>query len=284
MISAKTKIVALIGDPVEHSISPQIHNAAFQEMGLDYVYVTFNVSTSDVKEAMNGIRSLGIKGVNITIPHKIAVLDFMDELHGSASDVGAVNTIKNEDGSLIGFNTDGEGALRALENEIGKVDDKSILLLGAGGAARAILFSLLKAGANVTISNRTASKARNLASSISDKMNFDIDWIELKKDKLIERINDSDILINTTSVGMEPNTGDTLVTADMMTSNLIVNDIVYNPIDTRLLKEAEQAGAKTIDGLDMLTHQGAASFEIWTGNKPPIKVMRKAAVKAIRGG
>lgn len=283
MISGKTRVITIIGNPVEHSVSPSMHNAAFRELGLDYVYVAFQVTSDTIREALGGISSLGIEGANVTIPHKTAVLDHMDELHESASKVGAVNTIKNEAGSLIGFNTDGEGALRALESEIGKVADKPILLLGSGGAARAIAFSLVEAGADLTISNRTTSKAEDLVNSISNKMDVEANWIELSEEALIERIGDSDILINATSVGMEPNVDEALVTADMMHSDLIVNDIVYKPPKTRLLKEAEKAGAKTIGGLEMLVHQGAASLEIWTGKKAPIDVMREAAREAIEG-
>ncbi|MBS3815055.1 MAG: shikimate dehydrogenase [Hadesarchaea archaeon] len=282
MISGKTNVLAIIGNPVEHSLSPCMQNAALKELGLDYVYLAFPVREESLAEALTGFTALGIKGANVTIPHKINALNYMDELHESAEKVGAVNTIKNDSGELIGFNTDGEGMLRSLRNEVSEIESKSVLLLGAGGAARAIGFSIVEAGASLTISNRTASKAKKLAETISGQTKGDVRQVELSKKVLIDEIKNSDILINATSVGMEPNTDETLVSADMMHSDLIVNDIVYKPLKTKLLEEAEKAGAKTIDGLGMLVHQGATSLEIWTGEKAPIKVMRKATENAIK--
>ena len=276
MISAKTKLFALIGDPVEGSVSPAMHNAAFKFLGLDCVYLALRVPRVGLADAISGVKALGFAGLNVTHPHKIAVVGMLDELDESAGSVGAVNTIKNDNGKLIGFNTDGEGAVRALERKVGKLKGKKVLLLGAGGAGRAIAFSLVKADAELTVANRTASKAEELASSIKQKLGVDIGLMGLGRTELAHAIKSADVLINATSVGMRPDVG-TLVTADMMHEGLVVNDIVYEPLQTRLLREAARAGAKVVDGLGMLVHQGALAFEIWTGKKPPIEVMERAA-------
>ncbi len=282
MISGETKVVGLIGNPVSHSISPNIHNSAFRERGLNYVYVAFRVAPENLYGAIAGIRSLDFKGVNVTIPHKTAVLEYLDEVDSIARKIGAVNTIKRKNGRLKGFNTDGNGVRRALEGEVENIGDKKIVLLGAGGAARAIAFTLAESGSRITISNRTVSKAEELVREIREKTGVKITQIPQKRKDLKESLQDSQILINSTSVGMHPNDGETLVEAEDMHSGLTVMDIVYNPIQTRLLQEAERAGAKTINGLEMLVQQGAAAFEIWTGENAPIEIMREAAKGAMR--
>ncbi|KXA97763.1 shikimate dehydrogenase [candidate division MSBL1 archaeon SCGC-AAA259I09] len=281
MISGKTKTVGLIGNPVEHSISPAMHNAAFEEKNLDYVYVAFQVKKDSLSDAISGIRSLGIEGVNVTIPHKTTVIRNLDEVVDTARKIGAVNTIKKKGNKLIGFNTDGIGALKSLQNEIGKIDNRKTLLLGAGGAARAIAFTLVEAGAKLTISNRTLAKGEKLAEEIKEKTGRKTFSIPQKRSDLAKVIKETEILINSTSVGMHPDEDKALVKSDAMHKNLIVMDVVYNPLQTRLLKEAEKAGAKTINGLEMLVHQGVASFEIWTGEKAPTETMKKAAKKAL---
>ncbi len=278
------KIFLLIGDPVERSLSPAMHNAAFKELGLNCVYAAIEVPQRFLADAMAGIRAMKISGLNVTVPHKIAVAGLLDELDESASLTGAVNTIKNQRGKLIGFNTDGEGALRALESKIGPVKGKDVVLLGAGGAAHAIAFSLVRAGARLTIANRTAPRAKVLASIIEQKLGAIVKTIPMNRDKLKDALRGADMLINSTSVGMYPNASQTLVTSDMMHRGLVVNDIVYKPLETRLLREAKRAGARTINGLGMLVHQGALSFEIWTGKRAPIKVMDAAARKELRRG
>jgi len=267
----------LIGDPVEGSLSPAMMNAAFRALGLNDIYVAVRVPEKLLADAMAGIRKMDIAGMNVTIPHKITVMKFLDELDETAISAGAVNTIKNRQGEMVGFNTDGEGALRNLEKKIGKVDGKKALLLGAGGAARAIAFSLAKAGAELTIANRTLSRARELALAIEHTLGTKVSFVPLEQAKLRAAIKDSDILINATSVGMRPEKDKTLVTAEMMHENLVVHDIVYKPLQTRLLREAKKAGARTIDGLGMLVQQGALAFEIWTGKRAPVKVMEAAA-------
>lgn len=280
---AKVKLFALIGDPVDQSLSPAMHNAAFRALGLNCAYVALRVPERFLLDAIGGIRALGIAGFNVTTPHKIGIVGLLDELDESASLVGAVNTVKNDRGKLIGFNTDGEGALRALKGKIGPIKRKEVVLLGAGGAAHAIAFSLASAGARLTIANRTVPKARAFASTIEQKLGINVEVISLARAKLTEALKNADALINATSVGMYPRADQTLVSASMMHRGLIVNDIVYRPLLTRLLREARRAGGRTIDGLGMLVHQGALAFEIWTGKRAPIKVMDSAAKRQLRG-
>lgn len=284
MVSGSTKLFALIGDPVERSLSPVMHNAAFRELGLDCMYVALRVTRDSIQEAVEGVRALGIRGLNVTTPHKVDIVRLLDELDESASRVGAVNTVRNDDGKLIGFNTDGQGAIRALREKVGELSGRKVVLLGAGGAARAIAFSLAEAGVELTIANRTISKARKLAASIEQKLGSRVEYVGLKQEILKEVLERADILINATSVGMYPDVDRTPVKADIMHSGLIVNDIVYEPLETRLLREAKDVGAQTVDGLGMLVHQGAVSFELWTGRRAPIGVMEAAVRRELQGG
>jgi shikimate dehydrogenase len=273
----------LLGDPVEGSLSPAMHNAAFRELGMAAVYVAVGVPKDFLEDMVNGIRSLGVRGFNVTIPHKIAVIDLLDELDDSAFSVEAVNTVVNSQGRLIGYNTDGVGALRALEERLGQVKGKRVLLLGAGGAARAIAYALAKEGCEVTVANRTLSKAEALASIVKRRLNRELPVIPLERSELEQALREAEVLVNATSVGMYPNMKETLVTADMLRPGVAVMDIVYKPPRTRLLQEAEKAGATVINGLGMLVHQAGLSFRIWTGREPPIGVMRIAAERSIWG-
>ena len=271
VIKGSTKVVGLIGEPVEHSFSPPMHNEAFKILGLDYVYVPFNVSPDNLKSAIEGANSLNIQGLNVTIPHKINVIKYLKELDPIAELIGAVNTIDFK--NLKGYNTDGIGCIRAIE-EVTKIKDKNIVVAGAGGAARAIVFYLAKYGAEeVNILNRNLKKAENLANDllasnlISNVNSSDISEIS-------KFISDADILIDTTPIGMHPNVSDEpIVKAADIHEELVVNDIVYNPNETVLLKEAIKANAKVVYGIKMLLYQGAESFKIWTGREAPIDVM-----------
>lgn len=276
------KLFMLIGDPVEGTLSPAMLNAAFKAFGLNHAYVAVRVPKRFLADAIGGIRAMGIAGLSVTIPHKIAIMDLLDELDDSAVAADAVNTVKNQQGKLVGFNTDGEGALRTLEGKIGKVRGKKVLLLGAGGAARAIAFSLAKAGAELTIANRTVSRANALASAIQQKLGVNVWSMLIDQTQLKKALEDKEILINATSVGMFPNVNQTLVTSEMMHRDLVVNDIVYKPLQTRLLREAKRAGTKTVDGLGMLAQQGALAFNIWMGKRAPTKVMAAAAKRELR--
>ncbi|MGB9714204.1 MAG: shikimate dehydrogenase [Candidatus Bathyarchaeales archaeon] len=285
-ISGKTQLCALIGDPVEHSLSPYIHNAAFKHLKLDFVYVAFKVSKENVKEALEGARALGIKGLNVTMPLKTAVIQHLDKLDSDAEKIGAVNTVLNDDGTLIGYNTDGLGALEALKANGQNPAGKNILVLGAGGAARAIAFALCKDAKNMTVLNRTLEKARILAEELSRIFDKKVKFGGLNEETLRNEMEEADILANATAVGMAPKTNETPVNMKLLHPNLTVFDLVYNPPETRLLKEAKAVGAKTIDGICMLVHQGALSFQIWIGRKAPIDVMTRACkrgLKTLRG-
>lgn len=271
MIDGKTKVVGLIGNPVEHSFSPAMHNAAFNILNLNYKYLAFKVS--NLEKAIYGAKELGIVGLNVTIPHKVDVIQYLDELDPTAEKIGAVNTIDLV--NLKGYNTDGIGAIRALE-EVTSLKGKNVVVVGAGGASRAISFNLANSKiAGLTILNRNLKKAESLASDIGD-VSYD------STDKIDSYLKDADILIDTTPVGMDPHTDDKpIATADMMHEDLIVNDIVYNPLETVLLKEAEAAGATTVSGLKMLLYQGVESFKVFTGHDAPVDVMEKELLKLI---
>ncbi len=282
-LNPRIKIYLLIGDPVEKSLSPAMHNAVFKALGLNSVYIALRAPKQMLARMMTGVKAMAIAGLNVTVPHKITIIDMLDKIEESAKLIGAVNTVKNVGGKLVGFNTDGEGALQGLEQKTGKLTGKKVVLLGAGGAARAIAFSLAKVGAEISIANRTVSRARVLASTIEKSFGVSVKSLGLSRSELTKVIKQADVLINATTVGMHPNVGQTLVTADMMHRGLVVNDIVYKPLETRLLREAKRAGARTVDGLGMLVHQGALSFEIWTGKRAPIKVMEAAARRELGG-
>ena len=283
VISGKTRLCGVIGDPVEHTMSPVMHNAAFRQLGLDYLYVPFKVKQGELAKAIEGVRALNIRGLNVTIPHKVAVIQFLDEVDNLAGRIGAVNTIVNDGGVLRGYNTDGAGFLQALLERRIEPKGKNIAILGAGGAARAISFSLTDRGAHLIILNRLLELdwAKELASRISQIFTTEVEALELNRENLAGVLGKANILVNATSVGMTPNIDETPVTSDLLKAELIVFDIVYNPIKTRLLREAEAAGAKTISGIDMLVWQGALAFEKWTGVKAPVELMRKEVVKVL---
>ena len=275
------KICGIIGDPIEHTMSPVMHNAAFKNKGLDYLYLPFRVKKGELGRAIEGMRALNIRGLNITIPHKVAVIQFLDELDPLADKIGAVNTIVNDNGVLKGYNTDATGFLQALSEKGIEPKGKKVVVLGAGGASRAISFILAERGSSLVILNRTWDKAKVCADRISEIFQSEATALKLDKENLAAALSGADILVNTTSVGMRPNINETLVTSDLLKPGLVVSDIVYNPIKTKLLKEAEEAGAGTISGLDMLVWQGALAFEKWTGLKAPVDLMRREAIKVL---
>lgn len=277
-ISGKTKICGVIGDPVEHTLSPVVHNAAFSKLKLDFIYVAFRVEKEELENAISGMRGLGIHGLNVTMPHKNAVINYLDKIDSTAKFIGAVNTIVNDDGKLVGFNTDGVGAVKALQENGLHLTGKKMLLLGAGGAAKAIAFNAAQEIEELRILNRTTEKAKRLAEALRRKFNKRIKGGSLSANLIKDELKDSDILINATFVGMHPNIGKSLVDPEWLRPDLCVLDIVYNPIETRLAKDAKAAGAKVINGVEMLIYQGAASFEIWTGYSAPIHVMKQAAL------
>jgi shikimate dehydrogenase len=267
-IDTRTALYCVIGHPVAHSLSPAMHNRAFAARDCNAAYVAFDVE--DIGTAVKGLRALGIQGASITLPHKVAVMGELDEIHETARAMGAVNTIVNRNGRLCGFNTDGAGAVAALQEKT-KVAGKRVALLGAGGAARAVGFGLVEAGAKVTIFNRTRSKAEKLAH-------------ELKSDGFETeafRADSFNVLINATSLGMHPYWQIMPVSAERLAPHLLVMDIVYNPLETRLLKAARQKGCQIQDGVAMFVHQGAIQFELWTGQSAPVGLMRAMVIEQL---
>jgi shikimate dehydrogenase len=274
-IDAKTRLCALIGNPVEHSLSPAIHNAAFQHLGLNYVYVAFKVE--DVAGALRGIRALtGIRGVSVTIPHKVAVLPYLDEIAPTARNIGAVNTIVLDQDRLTGYNTDASGALAALRAGNAPVDGARVLVLGSGGAARAIAFALCMDAkvSDLTILAVIDQERDRLVRDLRDKTGAPVSGFQLTPETLGRHIPDVQTMIHCTPVGMSPNVGETCVPAALLASHLTVMDIVYNPLETRLLTDARRAGCRTVRGLEMFLHQAVGQFELWTQQPAPVGVMR----------
>lgn len=263
-------LYAVLGNPVAHSLSPLMHNKAFSVVGHKGIYVAIKVS--DIGAAMNGIRALGFQGASVTIPHKISVMDHLDEIDDMAVKIGAVNTILNRNGKLVGYNSDHLGALRALA-EVTALKEKSVAILGAGGAARAAGFGIAPEAAKLTIVNRSVERGEALASDL------DVNFIPLAEFDGSE----SDVLINTTPLGMTPHEQKTPIYREALRSPMVVMDIVYNPIQTRLLQEAERAGCITVNGVAMFVYQGAFQFEIWTEKPAPLEVMKQVVTEALTG-
>ncbi|OGQ34806.1 MAG: shikimate dehydrogenase [Deltaproteobacteria bacterium RIFCSPLOWO2_01_FULL_42_9] len=283
-ITSKTKTLGIFGHPISHTLSPVMHNAVIKALGLDMAYLPFEVKPPNLKEAINGIKSLGIIGVSITIPHKESVIRFLDDISEEARLVGAVNTIVNKDRKLVGYNTDGSGYMASLKEELGfNPKSKRIIIIGAGGAARGILAALAtQKPKSITVANRTLSRAVSLIKAFKGKFrDTRFEAINLDDNMLKMSFNSVDLLINTTSVGMKQ--GKTLkIPLETLPKIAIVSDIIYNPLETLLLKKAKKIGLTTHGGLGMLVHQGARSFKLWTGMDAPMNVMRKAALKALK--
>jgi shikimate dehydrogenase len=273
VIDADTKICCLIGNPVEHSLSPLIHNAGYKALGINYAYVSFQVS--DIKRAIEGIRGLGIRGVSVTIPHKTKALKYLDKIDPLAEKIGAVNTIINDDGILTGYNTDGDGAIQALE-EMTPLGGKRAVLIGSGGAASAIAVGLKKKVVKLVILNRTGAKAAKLA----EKVNAE-DSGGLQK---LTEIASADILINATPVGMWPELNQSIIPKNLLHNRLTVFDIVYNPRETKLIAEARERGCAVVYGYKMLLYQAVKQFELFTGRQAPLPAMESSLNQALEGG
>jgi shikimate dehydrogenase len=277
-IRGKTKVCGVIGDPIEHTLSPIMHNAAFTALNLDYVFLAFKVKPAKLENAIDGMRALNIRGLNVTMPHKTSVLNFLDRIDLSAQIVNSVNTILNRENKLFGFNTDGIGALKALRENGVEPKGKKVLLLGAGGAARAISYAIVKESDELTVLNRNVKQAQELARFLEKTANKKIVAGSLSTKDIQQNLQDSDILINATSIGMKPRAEESLVVPKLLRDNLVVMDIVYNPLETKLAKDAKAAGSKVVSGIEMLIYQGAASFELWTSKSAPVEVMRRAVL------
>ena len=268
-------VYGIIGDPVDHSLSPAIQNAAFRSAGINAAYLPFPVRRAELRWAIQGLKSLKVKGFNVTTPHKMMVLRYLDEVETEAAEIGSINTVKNEENALTGFNTDGTGALKAMEEAGIQLDGQSVLVLGAGGAGRVIASVLAKRGCALKLANRTISNAKRLARSLYNEADLKPEIIPLSRKALHDAVNQVDIILNASSMGMDGKHNPP-IDKKWIRGNHCVFDIVYRPVQTKLLQDAVSSGASTITGLDMLVNQGACSFTLWTGKKAPIDEMRRA--------
>jgi shikimate dehydrogenase len=276
--SSLPALVGIFGDPVAHSRSPAMHNAAFRALKLNYVYLPFAIRPAGLRDAVNAIRALGMAGVNLTIPHKERVLPYLDGLSAEARRIGAVNTVVNRGGRLIGHNTDGRGFLMAVRAAWGlSMRGRVVCLVGAGGAARAVAAALMAAGVKrLIIANRHRGRAWRLARTISGR-GARVQVIALSDGALRRAAVDCDCLINATSIGLQPR-DPRLISPSVVGRFPYVCDLIYQPAMTPLLRDARAAGCRTMNGLGMLVHQGALSFQLWTGRKAPVEVMRRAVL------
>ncbi len=269
IIDQHTDLYGVLGFPLSQTLSPIMHNTAFEMTGVNAIYMAFE--TRDIEGCLKGVRTLGIKGISVTLPHKSSVIPLLDEVDGLAKKIGAVNTIVNKGGQLVGYNTDAIGALKALKEKI-ELSGKTCLIIGAGGAAHAIGFILKKNGMEVKVANRSTERGEALAHSLTCPF-IHIDQLEN---------SGADLLIHTTPVGMAPYNNQCVVPEHMLKKGMVVMDIIYNPIETRLLTMAKTRGCLTINGLGMFIHQGAEQFRLWTGIDPPISAMKRSVKEALR--
>jgi shikimate dehydrogenase len=282
-ITPDTRLCAVIGNPVAHSLSPALHNAAFAELALDFVYVAFRVE--DLKNALAGMRALeNFRGMSITIPHKIEAMQYLDEINEADRAIGSINTIINEQGRLIGLGTDGPGALKAFVDAGVSLDGKNILMLGAGGASRAIAFTLaLKTGvAKLTILDINVGMLHGLATDLQAGTHATIESAKLSDISLAKALEQADIIINCTPIGMHPKEGVSLVPLDFFRHGQVVFDVVYTPLETKLLADARSRGLKAISGVEMFINQAVLQFRHFTGVDAPVEIMRRVVMERLR--
>jgi len=282
-ITNSTRFCAVIGNPVAHSLSPAIHNAAFHELGLDFVYLAFRVE--DVKGALAGMRSLeSFRGMSVTIPHKIEVMKYLDEIAEVDRSIGSINTIINEKGKLTGLGTDGPGALKALVDAGVELDGKNILMLGSGGAARAIAFTLARNAApgKISILDINDSMLQGLTADLKTGTGALIEAGPLTGLSLAQAMKHADVIINCTPIGMHPNVNDSLIPAGLFQPGQVVFDIVYTPLETKLLANARSRGLKTVSGVEMFINQAVLQFRHFTGVDAPVEVMRRVVMERLK--
>jgi len=272
-----SKTFAVIGDPIDHSLSPNIHSAAFRELNLENSYIAYRIQKGELSEGIESLKKIKIDGFNVTIPHKVEMMKYLDKMDESCSIIGAVNTVTNTEGILKGYNTDMDGFLDPFKKKELKIQDKKVLLLGAGGAARAIVAGIAKEKAkHITIANRTLENANNLA-QFANKIGLNADGISIEN--VGNDLKDYDIIVNATSVGLknEPSP----ISLESIKPETIVYDIVYMPMNTDFLKKAKEKGAKIIYGYEMLLGQAVRAFEIWHGIEAPYNAMKKALLGGV---
>ncbi len=280
IIDSHTTLYGVIGDPVIQSKSPLMMNAAFRESGINGAYAAFHITPDKLEGFVTGVRAMGIRGVNVTIPHKLAVMGLLDDIHPDAKAIGAVNTIVNDNGRLVGYNTDGIGYVRSLKEEAEPLlPGKKIVVLGAGGASRGIIYALLRENPReVVIANRTADKAYDLAKNLGG---IEAGVAGIPYDALKDACSDADIVINTTSVGMFPHPGETPIPGAWLKPGAVASDLIYNPLKTEFLRQAEERGCRIHGGLGMFIYQGAYAFEYWTGVPAPVEIMKETVLATL---
>lgn len=279
-LDSHTELYGVIGDPIRHSKSPIMMNRAFRESGINGVYAAFHVSGEALGDFILGARAMGIRGINVTIPHKERVMELLDDIDEGARAIGAVNTIVNDNGRLVGYNTDGIGYVRSLKEEAApNIADKRIVVIGAGGASRGIVSALLgETPSCLTIVNRTIARAEELAASFrSGSVLIEASPIE----RLEELCGEADIVINTTSVGMFPNVDESPIAGNWLKPGAVASDLIYNPLKTKFIQEAEAHGCIAHGGLGMFIYQGAYAFEYWTGREAPAAAMQDEVIAAL---
>jgi shikimate dehydrogenase len=278
-IGTSTQLCAVIGNPVEHSLSPAIHNRAFQELGLDFVYLAFRVE--DAKSVAMGMRALeNFRGLSVTIPHKVAIIEHLDEIAEVDRQIGSVNTVVNENGKLIGSGSDGPGARRALIDSGVKLTERRVMMLGSGGASRAIAFDLAHhaAPSSLVILGVIEDELIGLVKDLKATTGIPVFGEMLDDKSLPPRVEEAQVIIHATPIGMHPKTDASLVPKELMHRDLAIMDVVYNPLKTKLLQDAESLGLQTVSGADMFVNQALFQFEIWTGQKAPREVMREVVI------
>jgi len=281
-ITGHTNIVGVIGDPISHSRSPAMHNAAFERLGMDWVYVPFRVKPPDLDEAIRGLKAAGVRGINATIPHKERLVGHVDTLSPEAELIGAVNTLVFDEDGIHGENTDARGFLAAMtEAGFDMPVGRRVVILGAGGAARAVAAAFVGIGVSeIVIANRTPEKAQRLAEDLTRRTSIDALGVALMSDALAPLMREAHLLVNTTSGGMAGNSP-LAFDPGLLRAPLSVYDIIYTPPETPLLRSAAENGCRVLNGIGMLVHQGAIAFELWTGTAPPVDVMRKALLASL---
>jgi shikimate dehydrogenase len=274
------KLYAVIGDPIGHSMSPVMHNDLFSFYQVDAYYLPFQVKDDDLQTAVNGLKAIGVGGFNVTVPHKSRIIPFLDEVDELAASIGAVNTVVNDGGKLIGYNTDGPGFLKGLSILMPSLKEKKVLMIGAGGAARAIYFTLAKEKPQtIDIANRTIDKAQSLIEACP----YHVISSACPLAEAERNLAKYDLIIQTTLIGMSPKVSDQPLMLDNLKQGAMVCDIIYNPLETQFLHEARLKGAKTQNGIDMFVFQGALAFEKWTGIFPDVQRMREITLTQLGG-
>jgi shikimate dehydrogenase len=279
-IDSHTDVYGVFGNPIRHSMSPIMLNRAFAEMAIPAVYTAFEVKAEQLQDAIQGVKALNIKGINVTIPHKVEIMRYLDELDDHALRIGAVNTVVHHDGKLIGYNTDGIGYTRSLKEETGcTLQGKRVLIIGAGGASRGIAYALAQEGLDrMYVANRSLDKATQLAESLrgyTDTRSLGIEQVQAV-------LPEVDVIVNTTSVGMYPHTQEVPIPTEGINAQHLVSDVIYNPSETRLLQEAKLRGAQIHGGLGMFIYQGAYAFEYWTHQLAPVAAMREVVEQSLQ--